>query len=68
MSRADPTKQRQVRLPDRVWSALQSVAVREGLKYGKLPSRAEAVKWLLERDAERVILADTSTLRSPPPD
>lgn len=45
--------QRQIRLPDDVWEALTRIAEREGLLYGGFPSRAEAVEWLVARDAER---------------
>jgi hypothetical protein len=46
----EKTSQHQLRLSDRTWSLLLAIAEREGLLYGGIPSRAEAVRWLVEHD------------------
>ena len=46
------TRQHQLRLTDATWAALLAVAARERLLYGGVPSRAEAVRWLVERDRQ----------------
>lgn len=53
MSRDEKTRQHQLRLPDRVWDALEAIAEREQLLYGGVPSRAMALTWLVERDQEQ---------------
>ena len=53
MTREEKTRQHQLRLPDRVWDALEEIAQREQLLYGGVPSRAMALIWLVERDQER---------------
>lgn len=35
-----------LRLTEETWAALESIAAREGLLYGGVPSRARAVEWL----------------------
>lgn len=45
------TPQRQLRLSDADWQALATIAAREGLLYGGVPSRNEAVRWLIQRDS-----------------
>jgi hypothetical protein len=32
------------------WDALGRIAEREGLEWGGIPSRSEAVRWLISRD------------------
>ena len=43
------TPQRQLRLSDADWQALADIAAREGLLYGGVPSRNEAVRWLIRQ-------------------
>lgn len=45
--------QRQIRLSDATWEALDAVAARERLLHGGQPSRAKAVEWLIAADFER---------------
>lgn len=62
--RARPgTAKRMVKLTDAEWEALARIAAREGLDWGGLPSRSEAVRWLIARDPEGRDLA--SPARSP---
>lgn len=43
---------RNVKLTDAEWTALESVARREGLEWGGIPSRSEAMRLLIARDTE----------------
>ena len=49
----DAPRSRNVKLTDAEWHALESIARREGLDYGGIPSRSAAVRWLIDRDGEK---------------
>lgn len=47
------TKARQVKLTDEEWDALEAIAAREGLTWGGVPSRSDAIRWLITRNRDR---------------
>lgn len=49
--RARPgTKVVTIKVTAEEWEKLEQIAVRESLEWGGVPSRSEAVRWLISRD------------------
>jgi hypothetical protein len=44
---------RNLKLTAADWGRLEAIARREGLEWGGVASRSDAVRWLIARDAER---------------
>ena len=45
----DKPRSRNVKLTDAEWSALERIAREQGFEWGGIPSRSEAVRWLIQR-------------------
>lgn len=49
MPDADPPRSRNIKLTDADWDALERIARENGLEWGGIPSRSEAVRLLIRR-------------------
>lgn len=50
----DPPRSRNVKLTDAEWEALERIAWLNGLEWGGIPSRSDAVRLLIRRELERL--------------
>jgi hypothetical protein len=58
---ADPPRSRNVKLTDAEWAALERIALANGLEWGGIPSRSEAVRLLIREAVGRPITPPAST-------
>jgi hypothetical protein len=53
MTRPETPRSRNVKLTDAEWAALERIARANGLEWGGIPSRSDAVRLLIRREIER---------------